>query len=242
MSAEKIHYSIILPTYNESENIRPIIEELESFFSVKKKPFEIVVVDDSSTDGTDNVIRDLQKRYDNIVLLDKNPKEGIGKALKRGYDTAHGEWLLSMDTDRAFHISEIDRLIEQTHHGYDFVVGSKYLKGAHYIKDDFTAQWRSKLSEYGNAYIALVTRLSLKDFSMNFRLLRKDVWGKIQTTDNENFFLVEMLVDAHRKGYKIKEVGVTLLPRGYGVSKTKVWKQIFKFFGKATKLGMKKSA
>lgn len=236
-----IRYSIILPTYNEAKNIQHVIEEAESFFREKGKPFEIIVVDDSSTDGTDVEVREMQERFDNIILLDHCPKEGIGKALSRGYDIARGEWLLSMDADRAFHINEIDRLLEQAEMGYDFIVGSKYLSGANYIKGSLTDELRSKISEYGNAYISVVTRLSLRDFSMNFRLLRRKVWEDIHPTDNENFFLVEMLVQAHRKGYAIKEVGVTLLPRSHGVSKTNVGKQMFKFLKKATRLGLKRT-
>ena len=230
-----IEYSIILPTYNEGKNIESVVNEIETFFLAKKKGFEVIVVDDSSTDGTDTVVRKMQKKYANIILLDHGPKEGIGKALARGYNAGTGNWLLSMDADQAFKITEIDRLLHYAQ-DYDLISGSKYLKGSIYHKESFGALVKSKISEFGNAYIALVTRVPFKDFSMNFRLMRKSVWKNIHPEDNENFFLVEMIVNAHRKGYRLKEVGVTLLPRGYGISKTRVWKQIVKFFTKATRL------
>ncbi len=232
-------FSIILPSYNEAKNIEAVVQGIESFFSKKKAAFEIIVVDDSSTDGTDTVVRSLQKKYDNIVLLDKGPKEGIGKALARGYNAAQGDWLLSMDADQAFEIHEIDRLLDETKLGYDFVVGSKYRKESVYHKESTAALVKSKISQFGNAYISIVTRVPFKDFSMNFRVLRKEVWKNLHTTDNENFFLVEMIVDAYRKGYRIKEVGVTLLPRPFGMSKTRVWKQIKKFLFKATAYALK---
>ncbi len=233
-TTESIELSVILPTYNEAQNIGKVIEELEDFFSKKKKPFEIIVVDDSSPDKTADVVRKLQKRFSNIVLIGDCPKEGIGKALSRGYDAGRGNWLLSMDADRAFKTNEIDRLFAKSSEGFDFVVGSKYLKESDYKKNSFGALAKSKISEYGNLYIRIMSRVPLHDFSMNFRLLKKEVWQKIKPKDNENFFLVEMLVQSHRKGHKIAEVGVSLLPRDYGASKTQVWKQSVKFFSKAT--------
>lgn len=225
--------SIILPTYNERGNIAHVISELESLFSTKKS-FEIIVVDDSSPDNTAKEVEKMQRRYANIVLLKDQPKEGIGKALERGYNTAKGKWLLSMDADRAFLTKDIARLLAEREKGFDFIVGSKYSKGSHYMKKSVGDYLRSKISEYGNLYMRLVSGVPLQDFSMNFRLLKKEVWKNIKPKDKENFFLVEMLVQAHWKGHKIKEVGVSLLPRDFGVSKTNVWKQTGKFLVKST--------
>ncbi|HZX20015.1 MAG TPA: glycosyltransferase [archaeon] len=229
--------SIILPTYNERENIEHVILELESFFSKKnpkKKSFEIIVIDDSSPDKTAQEVERIQSRFTNLVLIKDRPKEGIGKALECGYNIAKGKWLLSMDADRAFLTNDLERILIERENGFDFIVGSKYATGSHYIKNSFIDLLRSKISEYGNTYISLVSGVPLKDFSMNFRLLKKEVWKSINPKDNENFFLVEMLVEAHYKGYKIKELGVSLLPRDFGVSKTRVWKQAGKFLVKST--------
>ncbi|HLC78888.1 MAG TPA: glycosyltransferase [archaeon] len=230
-----MEFSIILPTYNERGNIRAVILELESFFSkFSKKSFEIIVVDDSSPDGTAIEVVKMQKRFPNIVLIKDQPKEGIGKALERGYNIAKGKWLLSMDADRAFLTEDIGKLLLEKENGFDFIVGSKYSQGAKYVKKSFVDFMRSKISEYGNLYISLVSGVPLQDFSMNFRLLKRQVWENISPKDRENFFLIEMLVQAHYKGHRIKEVGVCLLPRDFGVSKTKVWKQIGKFLVKSS--------
>ena len=226
--------SVILPTYNEKDNIIQVITELESFFSKKTKSFEMIVVDDSSPDGTADEVEKLHKRFPNLVLIRDMPKEGIGSALNRGYNRSKGKWLLSMDADRAFLTKDIDRVLCEKENGFKFVVGSKYARGADYVKDSFTAWLRSKISEYGNLYISIVSGVPLRDFSMNFRLLKREVWENIRPEDKENFFLVEMIVQAYYKGYKIKEVGVSLLPRGFGASKTRVGKQMVKFFLKST--------
>src|SRR3989344_3519871 len=131
--------SVILPTYNEKENIIQVITELESFFSKKTKSFEIIVVDDSSPDGTADEVEKLRRKFPNLVLIRDMPKEGIGSALKRGYKRAKGKWILSMDADRAFLTKDIDRILAERGKGFKFVVGSKYAHGADYVKDSFTA-------------------------------------------------------------------------------------------------------
>lgn len=229
--------SVILPTYNERENIRHVILELESFIPKQKigiKSFEIIVVDDSSPDMTAKEVDGLMRRFHNLVLIKDMPKEGIGKALERGYDRARGRWLLSMDADRAFLTKDLEKMLAEREKGFDFIVGSKYARGSNYIKNSFADWLRSKISEYGNAYISLASGVPLKDFSMNFRLLKKEAWKSIRPKDAENFFLAEMLVEAHYRGYRIKEIGVSLLPRDFGVSKTRVWKQAGKFLAKST--------
>ncbi len=231
---DALELSVILPTYNEAQNIEPVIQELNRFFSEKKMTFEIIVVDDSSPDGTASRVEKVQKTIPNLVLIKDCPKEGIGKALQRGYNAAQGKWLLSMDADRAFRTEEIERFLLQQNNGFDFITGSKYLKESSYAKESVWALIKSKISEYGNAYISLASGVPLHDFSMNFRLLKKNVWQDLNPTDNENFFLVEMLVQSKWKGYSIKEIGVSLLPRDYGASKTRVWKQSLKFLAKSS--------
>jgi len=233
--------SVILPTYNERENIEAVILELESFFS-KKETFEIIVIDDSSPDKTAEAVQKMQKRFSNLILIKDQPKEGIGRALEKGYDRARGNWLLSMDADRAFLTKDLERIISERKNGFDFIVGSKYAQDSNYVKNSFISWVRSKISEWGNLYINLVSGVPLKDFSMNFRLLKKEVWKNIKPKDKENFFLVEMIVQAQYKKYRIKELGVSLIPRSFGVSKTQVGKQMGKFLLKSTALLLKRIA
>lgn len=235
-SSQSPELSVILPTYNEAKNIAKVIQELNAFFENQKIETEIIVVDDSSPDGTANEVKKMQKKFQNLVLLGDHPKEGIGKALQRGYDAARGEWLFSMDADRAFKIGDIQKLLRERKNGYDFIIGSKYAKGAVFQKNSSREWLKSKISMAGNNYIRLLTGVQVHDFTINFRLFRKEVWNAIHPQDRENFFLVEMLVQANQKGFRIKEVPTTLLPRNYGESKTRVWRQIAKFMVKATEL------
>jgi dolichol-phosphate mannosyltransferase len=231
-----VELSMILPTYNERENIAKTVSDLNHFFDARKMVVEIIVVDDSSPDGTADEVRRLQKDTANLVLLADNPKQGIGKALERGYDAAKGEWLLSMDADWAFETDEIAKFLDKRAQGFDFITASKYSQGAVYRTKSFDEVLKQFVSRGGTFYIRAVSGLALHDFTSNFRLLRKEVWKAIRPKDNENFFLVEMLVQAHRKGFRIAEVPVTLSPRNFGVSKTRLWKQSVKFFAKTTRL------
>lgn len=233
-TVQTIELSVVLPTYNEAKSIAKVIPELENFFAEKKIECEIIIVDDSSPDGTAQEVKKWQKKFSNLVLLADNPKEGIGKALSRGYLAACGEWILSMDADRSFKTEDIARLLKERKKGFDLITGSKYAKGA-ILKKDSIAHWlKVQISKGGNAYLRFLTGVPANDFTINFRLFKKEVWKAIHPKDVENFFLVEMLVQAHQKGFKIKEIPTTLLLRDFGQSKTKVWRQIVKFLVKAT--------
>ena len=234
MDGGRMDLSVILPTYNERKNIVKVITDLDAFFKSEKLETELIVVDDSSPDGTADEVRKLQQKYLNLVLVADHPKQGIGKALERGYDAARGDWLLSMDADWAFETGEIKRFLDAREKGFDFITGSKYLALSVYKKKTLELQIKSSISKYGMKYIRFVSGLSLNDFSSNFRLFRKEVWRAIRPSDPQNFFLVEMLIQAHRKGFKITEVPVTLSPRHHGESKTRVWDQTVKFFLKTT--------
>jgi dolichol-phosphate mannosyltransferase len=200
--------SIILPTYNESENLKKLIPEIEQKFPKS----EIIVVDDNSPDGTAEVAQKLGAK----VILRKK-KEGIGAALKEGYNNASNEILVSMDADCSIHVGDIDRLIEKLD-SCDLVVGSKYSKGSR--AKGFSSRRQKILSYWGNKFFIILFRLPVDDITLNFRAMRKVTWQKLNLRQKSNVFLLEMLLESKLKKFRIGQIPIFFSDRFYGKSKT----------------------
>lgn len=200
--------SIILPTYNESENLKKLIPEIEQKFPQS----EIIVVDDNSPDGTAEVAHTLGAR----VILRKK-KEGIGAALKEGYNSAANDILVSMDADCSIRVEDINRLIDklQTYH---LVVGSKYSKGSK--AKGFSSKRQKILSYWGNKFFIILFRLPVDDVTLNFRAMRKETWQRLNLRQKSNVFLLEMLIESKAKNIKIGQIPIFFSDRFYGKSKT----------------------
>ena len=220
--------SIILPVYNEAENIKILIPEIVKV--MKGKDFEIIVVDGVSTDGTVGVVGSIRAECDCDVVFVEREKRGIGDALSVGYGLATGDILLSMDADNQIDAGEIPGFLAFMEAGdYDMVIGSKYLN---YHRRTFTANIRYLISKWGNWYIGSVNGVPFSDYSLNFRAMKKMVWDTINPTDKQNFFLVEMIVQAFRHKFKIGEIPICFKERPFGESKTRVINQIGTFLVK----------
>jgi len=140
------------------------------------------------------------------------------------------EIIVTMDADCSINPSEIQLLLNELEKGYDFVVGSKYLGGAFYEKQKFSTKLRSFISESGNRYLSVVSGIPLRDFSLNFRAFTVKVAQSVKPDDYKNFFLVQQIIRANKKGFRITEVPVTFSERKFGSSKTQVWNQAIRFF------------
>lgn len=225
--------SIILPTYNEKENIKRLIPELEALIKKQKLDAEIIIVDDSSPDGTWKLAEQLNKKYGNIIVIKKKDKEGIGAALRVGYTSAKKDIILSMDSDLSFDTNDIPRFIKKINEGYDLVLGSRHLNKDDYERQNLTTMTKGFVSKYGNLIINLMAGIKIHDFSANFRAIKREVWNNINTKENTNSLLLEMIIKTHYKGYKITEIPVVFMDRVYGESKLNLKKEAPKFFAKA---------
>jgi len=206
---KSIKLSIVLPTYNESKNIRELIPKIKRKF----QDSEIIVVDDNSPDGTAEIAKKLGVR---VIVREK--KEGLGVALAEGYNNAKGDIIVSMDADCSISVDEIDKLLEKLKEGYDLVVGSKYSKGS-YAEGVGSAK-KKFISFLGNKVIITFFKLPVDDVTLNFRAFSRDVWKKLNLFEKTNLFLLEMLVDAQSKNMKIAQIPTTFSKRKYGKSKT----------------------
>lgn len=215
----QIKLSVIVPTYNEAENLKVLIPELVE----KLKPFEIIVVDDNSPDDTVQVMTDLTADYPQAKLLVRRDERGIGSAIAKGYDEAAGDVLLSIDADLSMKIEDTAILLNKLEEGCDVVVGSRYIPGGQNRKEAFLPRMASVI---GNIVFDKVFKLPVHDVSMNFRVLKKSVWNQIKTVEQDNVMLLEMLVNAHRKGFKVTEIPTIFGDRIMGESKTNIRKLI----------------
>lgn len=210
---------VIIPTYNEIENIEAIIRAVFSL----EKAFDILVVDDSSPDGTSNKVKELQIEFPNRLHLEiRKEKKGLGVAyihgfkwgLKAGYD-----YILEMDADFSHNPNDIPRLYASCLNGADVTVGSRYAKGISVVNWDIK---RILLSYFASKYVRLITGIPVKDTTAGFVCYKKEV---IEALDLDKIrfvgyaFQIEMKFKAWKKGFNIKEETIIFTDRLKGKSK-----------------------
>jgi len=204
--------SIVLPTYNEAENIKELIPQLKKEFPKA----EILVVDDSSPDGTAKVAKSLGVR-----VIVRKKKEGIGAALAEGYRKAKGGIIMSMDADGSISVESVRILLKKLQK-YDLVVGSRYSKGG----SPSGRKLQKIISALGNKAIKIMCRLPVDDVSLNFKTFRKESLKFFKFNEKTNVIGIEMILDAKSNKLRIGQMPVIFSERHYGASKTKLSKLI----------------
>lgn len=241
MKNKKYSLSVVIPTYNERENIGQLITILEKLH--KKWPiskFEIVVVDDNSPDGTAEIAKKLNRKYKNISVYVRRKKEGVGAAYFFGYRMAKGEIMVGMDADISHDPKQIPLLISEIDGGYDLVLGSRHIKGAYYERKKTETIRKYYTSKYGNIVTSLILGIKVKDFSNGFRCFRKKILDDIILELRGNSMLMEFIAKAYWKNYKVTEVPTTFMDRKRGKSKLKLIKEPLRFIKDVIKLKWKK--
>lgn len=226
-----IKLSIVLPAYKEKENLEVLIPQIEKEFA--DTPFEIIVVDDGSNDGTRELMQAMQLRDPRIFLLERPVLAGIGSALRDGLNLAQGEFLLSSDADQSFSAKDMRSLFEKIQTGYDLVLGYRTPPPsdiAVVIDSSLKGRFENDLiSPMSNFVIGIVSGLGLKNYNTNFRILRSDLWKNIKTVEDRQFFLFETIYRAKQKSARIAEIPVTFVLRRIGESKVSFFRQAPKY-------------
>jgi dolichol-phosphate mannosyltransferase len=228
--------SVVLGTYNERENLPKVIDAIEAVFENNKLRGEIVVVDDSSPDGTSDLVKELAAQRGNIRLMVRPSKMGPGSAHADGYRMAEGDVIIGMDTDFSHDPYDIPRFLGKLDEGYDVVQASRYIAGGSYEVNSSQTRNKKIASKYGNILISFVTRCPVHDFTTSFRAIRSAVVKNVRTASTGNAFFMEFLVRAHRKGYKIVELPILFRDRAAGKSKLKLGPQSVKMLWELGKL------
>jgi len=211
---------VIIPTYNEKENIEAIIREV---FSQEKK-FDILVVDDSSPDGTENIVKNLQKEFSNLFIESRKEKTGLGTAYIHGFKWAlakNYEYIIEMDADFSHNPKDLIRLYNAcAEEGADFSIGSRYLNNKiNVVSWDFK---RLFLSYFASKYVRIITRIPIFDTTAGFVCYNRKVLENIQLNKIKFVgyaFQIEMKFKAWMLKYKHKEVSVIFTDRKMGTSK-----------------------
>lgn len=212
---------IIIPTYNEKENIEAIIRAVTSL----EKDFDVLVIDDGSPDGTADIVKRLMEGEfrDRVNMVQRSGKLGLGTAYICGFKWAleHGyEYIFEMDADFSHAPADLPRLYAACHdEGYDVSVGSRYITGVNVVN------WpigRVLMSYYASAYVRTILGISLRDTTAGFVCWTRKVL-ETMSLDDVRFkgyaFQIEMKYTALRLGFRIKEVPVVFVNRELGTSK-----------------------
>ncbi|KDQ17591.1 glycosyltransferase family 2 protein [Botryobasidium botryosum FD-172 SS1] len=226
-------YSVIVPTYNERKNLPIIVWLLEKTFRENSLAWEIIIVDDASPDGTQEVARQLQGIYgeDKIILKPRAGKLGLGTAYIHGLNFCTGDFVIIMDADFSHHPKFIPQFIQlQQAHDLDIVTGTRYRNSATpRLPSGLTTPggvhgWdvKRKLVSRGANFLAdTVLNPGVSDLTGSFRLYRLPVLRHIITlTQSRGYvFQMEMMVRARALGYTVGEIPITFVDRIFGESK-----------------------
>jgi dolichol-phosphate mannosyltransferase len=208
---------VIIPTYNEKENIGKIIPLV-----LEQDPdIEVLVVDDNSPDGTGKIVEEILATNRRVKLIQRVKKSGLGTAYLAGFQYALGngyDYIFEMDSDFSHDPAYIPYFLSAIREA-DLVLGSRYIKGVNVVNWPIT---RLLLSYYANVYARWVTGLPVKDSTGGFKCFKKEVLEKIgldRIHSNGYAFQIEMSFRAWKKGFKIKEIPIIFVDRREGESK-----------------------
>ena len=218
-------YSVILPTYNERENLPVIFYLLHKTFTSHQIDFEVIVVDDASPDGTLQVAQKLKQSYDDnklLTIVSRPGKLGLGTAYKAGLKAAKGDRIILMDADLSHHPQVIPRMIQVMNAtGVEIVSGTRYAPGG----GGGVAGWdlRRKIVSRGANTLAsfLLDTGGVSDLTGSFRLYERHALEQIlpQVTCTGYAFQMEIMVLARKAGFAFAEVPIVFVDRMYGESK-----------------------
>lgn len=220
---------VIIPTYNEIENIEKMIRTV---FSLPRE-FDLLIVDDGSPDGTADKVKALQIEFPGRLFIEERKgKLGLGTAYIHGFRWALAKsyaYIFEMDCDFSHNPADLPRLLEACENGADVAVGSRYTNGG---KVHNWPLGRILMSYFASVYVRMVLWIRVKDTTAGFKCYRRKVLETIELGDIRFMgyaFQIEMKYRAIKKGFKIVEVPILFTDRIYGVSKmsTKIFKEAF---------------
>ncbi len=211
---------VIIPTYNERENIEAMVRRVMTL----SHPFDLLIVDDGSPDGTADIVRQLQQEFPNRLHLEvRKGKLGLGTAYIHGFKYAlrHGyEYIFEMDADFSHNPADLVRLYHAcATDGYDVAIGSRYVQGVNVVNWPMS---RVLMSYFASSYVRVVTGMPIHDTTAGFKCYRRKVLETIQLNRIRFVgyaFQIEMKFLAYKYGFKIKEVPIIFTDRTKGTSK-----------------------
>lgn len=211
---------VIIPTYKEKENIENIIRVVFNL----PEPFDILIIDDNSPDGTADIVKNLIKEFpERLHIIERSGKLGLGTAYITGFKWSleHGyDYIFEMDADFSHPPEDLINLYNACHtDGFDMAIGSRYISGVNVVN---WPMGRIMMSYYGSMYVRIVTRMKIMDTTAGFVCYTRKV---LETINLDKIkmkgygFQIEMKFTAWKKKFKIKEVPIIFTDRKQGTSK-----------------------
>ncbi|MFA5829843.1 MAG: polyprenol monophosphomannose synthase [Candidatus Gracilibacteria bacterium] len=239
----KLKACVVIPTYNERENIEELLLKIKKVSSkITNWELDILIVDDHSPDQTSDVVKKLQKLHHNIHLLN-GPKEGLGKAYIRGFKYALQnipcDYILEMDADGQHNPEDLPRFLEKAEQNYQFIIGSRYLSTEQKIHWDKKRKLISKIANFVARNIAGID--NIKDCTSGFRCISRaflESFNLDALKSNGYAFQMDLLHAATKKQISIIEIPINFPDRKKGFSKLGL-KDAFEFIFSAFKLRFK---
>jgi len=211
--------AVVLPTYCEAENVESLIQELQEL----KLNLLITVIDDSSPDGTAEIVKKLQEKYDNIILFVRPKKLGLGTAIISAFRSIlslknQPDYIITMDADYSHNPQDIPKLIRTAGSGYDLVIGSRYCEGGKIVG---WHRMRWLISRVANLIASLVTGVRIHDCTSGLRCYSKRyVKTVLPNLHSQTYEIqIETVKQAWLQGFRVREVPITFENRKRGKSK-----------------------
>jgi dolichol-phosphate mannosyltransferase len=208
---------VVIPTYNECENISKLISRIHEIV----EDMHILVVDDNSPDGTADIVRNIILSDDRVHLIERQGKMGLGTAYCEGFSWSldnEFEVIMEMDADFSHDPEELPNFLNEIQ-DYDLVIGSRYITGVNVVNWPLS---RLILSYGANLYTKFITGLPVKDATGGFKCFRAEILRKVDLSkikSNGYGFQIEMNYRLWKRGAKIKEIPIIFVDRANGVSK-----------------------
>ena len=216
---EEVSNIVIIPTYKERENIEAIIKAV-SCLSIA---FDILIIDDNSPDGTADIVKDLQKSYNNLHLIERPGKLGLGTAYLAGFKWALEKgynYIYEMDADFSHDPNDLMKLFRAcSEDGADLAIGSRYISGVNVVNWPLS---RVLMSYFASIYVRIITGMKIMDTTAGFKCYKKKVLENIRLDKIRSVgygFQIEMKFKTWILGYKIVEVPIIFTDRRLGASK-----------------------
>lgn len=212
--------SIFFPSYNDSKTLPKLLARTCSVAPKLANSFEVIIINDGSTDDTVEVLKTLKKQYPNLRIINHKKNLGYGAALRSGFTNAEKDWVFYTDGDGQYDPAELVVLVDKLEESVDVVNGFKITRSDPIIRKIVGALW--------NWLLHRMYPLPIRDVDCDFRLIRRSLLSKINLSSTSGIVCLELVLKLKKAGAIFKEVGVHHYKRPFGSSKFFTFKNIVK--------------
>lgn len=202
--------SVVLPAFNDEHTIAALIKKIVMLLPTITPDFEIVVVNDASTDGTASVLGDLQSKIPTLRVITHTKNRGYGGALIHGFHEARKEYIFYTDGDGQYNVGQLRDLVDAFESSVDMVTGFRHTRSDPWF--------RRLVGALYNQFVRLIFRLGVSDVDCDFRLFRKNILQGMSLTIGSGVFDAQFMWQCKVRQVRIKEVSVQHYPRPFGQS------------------------